>query len=541
MRCKIILILLTVCFVQITGAQMTELDSLKNVYQNCKTDKERIQTLLIISDINNNKNNTAAAISAAEKALSLAQQKEYKTLASNAMLAIGYAYKSGNHFSKALAYYFSNIEENRKNHIDSNVVKSYWYISNAYKDSRPDSALLYAQTGLRLAEKTMYKNGEELMLLQLAFAYQQVGDFPKALKYELDYLKIVESKNDNVKLSDAYLNIANLVHLEGNHSKALVYLKKAERLSVQGHFENIKEIYINLTDVYEKSNDLKNAFAYASVSLNNALKNKDTAYIGMSYNNMGNVYLKWGRQKEAGFCFQTGIPFLKRSLENSFLCESYLGLAKIKGFQQQTDSAIYYTKSAAVIANSAELNQQYLWACEMLSKYYADRKQVDSAFHYQTITMLIKDSVFNTDKAKQVQILDIEEDIRQKELAETARIESEEREHKLKMLFVGLVIPAFFLVCIFLSKIKVHIRVVEFTGILSVLLFFEYITLLLHPAVAEFTHHSPFYEIIIFVAIAAFITPMHHKIQHWIIEKLTRHHKLKVQHVASKKIKLKIP
>jgi hypothetical protein len=87
----------------------------------------------------------------------------------------------------------------------------------------------------------------------------------------------------------------------------------------------------------------------------------------------------------------------------------------------------------------------------------------------------------------------------------------------------------------------VHIRVVEFTGILSVLLFFEYITLLLHPAVAEFTHHSPFYEIIIFVAIAAFITPMHHKIQHWIIEKLTRHRKLKVQQVISKKIRIKTP
>ena len=64
-------------------------------------------------------------------------------------------------------------------------------------------------------------------------------------------------------------------------------------------------------------------------------------------------------------------------------------------------------------------------------------------------------------------------------------------------------------------------------GIVSVLLFFEYITLLLHPFIAEKSHHSPIIEIVIFVAIAAIITPAHHRIQHWLLKKLAEYNYLK--------------
>jgi predicted lipase len=55
-------------------------------------------------------------------------------------------------------------------------------------------------------------------------------------------------------------------------------------------------------------------------------------------------------------------------------------------------------------------------------------------------------------------------------------------------------------------------------------LLFEYITLFIHPFVAEITHHSPFLEIIIFVCIGALVVPAHHRIEHWFIKKLTNIH-----------------
>ncbi|RYY70622.1 MAG: hypothetical protein EOO13_06000 [Chitinophagaceae bacterium] len=58
-------------------------------------------------------------------------------------------------------------------------------------------------------------------------------------------------------------------------------------------------------------------------------------------------------------------------------------------------------------------------------------------------------------------------------------------------------------------------------GVISLLILFEYLTLLLHPRVVEFTHHTPFYELLIFVGVAALLIPAHHRIEHWLIAKLT--------------------
>ena len=70
-------------------------------------------------------------------------------------------------------------------------------------------------------------------------------------------------------------------------------------------------------------------------------------------------------------------------------------------------------------------------------------------------------------------------------------------------------------------------------GVLSLLLLFEFLTLLLHPLIADFTHHIPILELLIFVIIAALLVPGHHKLQHVLISKLT------MKHEETEEIKIK--
>jgi hypothetical protein len=67
------------------------------------------------------------------------------------------------------------------------------------------------------------------------------------------------------------------------------------------------------------------------------------------------------------------------------------------------------------------------------------------------------------------------------------------------------------------------------------LILFEYLTLLLHPYVKELTHHTPVYELLIFVTIAAFLIPTHHRIENWLINWLTKNRPL----YAGYKLKMK--
>ena len=91
-----------------------------------------------------------------------------------------------------------------------------------------------------------------------------------------------------------------------------------------------------------------------------------------------------------------------------------------------------------------------------------------------------------------------------------------------KLLLIAICIPLFFLLTLFISRIKINVRFIRFMGIISLLLLFEYLTLLLHPLVADLTHHKPVLELLVFVAIGAGLIPLHHRLEHWLIAKLIR-------------------
>ena len=92
------------------------------------------------------------------------------------------------------------------------------------------------------------------------------------------------------------------------------------------------------------------------------------------------------------------------------------------------------------------------------------------------------------------------------------------------MLMIGIFIPGIFILTLALSRVRMHPRIVRLLGVLSLLFLFEYLTLLLHPAVANLTHHTPVLEILIFVGVAALVIPLHHKLEHWLIHKLSHWH-----------------
>ena len=132
-------------------------------------------------------------------------------------------------------------------------------------------------------------------------------------------------------------------------------------------------------------------------------------------------------------------------------------------------------------------------------------------------------------------MLSSNEQLRQLEIAENLRIAKRERIQQLQLLFIAIFIPGFFLLTLLLSRIRLHVRLIKILGVLSLLILFEYLTLLLHPYVAEITHHTPVYEMLIFVSIAAILIPAHHRVENLLIKWLTKNRPL----FAGNRIKMK--
>ena len=68
-------------------------------------------------------------------------------------------------------------------------------------------------------------------------------------------------------------------------------------------------------------------------------------------------------------------------------------------------------------------------------------------------------------------------------------------------------------------------KLIEYFGVVALLIVFEFLNLLLHPFLESVTHHSPVLMLLTLVCIAALLVPMHHKIEKWATKKLVEKNK----------------
>lgn len=405
---------------------------------------------------------------------------------------------------------------------DTGKIKALIELSGAYQNYKPDTALELSQQALLLSKNISYIKGESWSLNQIAGAFSKIGNYPKALEYYLEQLKIEEKINDPYNMAINNMNIANVFQFENDRQRALVYARTSDSIIEANNLEDLKSyIFLNLGDIYEKNEQLDSALAYSRRAWEVSDRQHDGFMTGSALNNLANVYAGSGEPDKALTHYHMALPYLEKFNNEDFVCESTLGLAKLFDQQGRHDSAEWYARRSLAVAGASGFQGRILNASAFLSDHFRKLKQTDSALRFLDKTLAMKDSIYGGDKERQLQILAIDENLRQKELKELKIIENEERKQRLQLLAIGIFIPVFFLFTVFLSRRKINPRIIESIGILCLLLLFEYLTLLVHPKVAETTHHSPVLEIIVFVGIAAVLTPAHHRIERWLLRLLT--------------------
>ena len=403
-------------------------------------------------------------------------------------------------------------------------------LSYYYQKYKPDSALIYAQKAGDLSKKNKFIKGESNSLGLKGGAYNRLGNFPKALECYIEQLKIEEKSPRPEYIASVYLNIGLVYSSEKDALNAIKFVRLADSIVEKN---NLSELFLytslDLGDIYSNNNQLDSALSFTQRCYDESIKQKNDLITGTALNNMGNIYYKSGAYFRALDNFRRSIPYLRAMQDYNTEAECDLGLARAFDKTGDADSALYYANRSFQIASYHQFLKHALNASLLLSQLFKKQDKVDSAFTYQGNYIALKDSFENSEKVRQLQSLSISEQLRQQQIADRRVQDSKDRHLRLELLLLGMFIPISFLVSAVISRKKVHRKVIEFAGIFSLLFMFEYITLLLNPIVAKGTNDSPILEILIFVTIAAIISPTHHKIEQWLIKKLTRMHETKLQ------------
>jgi signal transduction histidine kinase len=286
-----------------------------------------------------------------------------------------------------------------------------------YQYSKTDTALLLAQQALSLSKKTDFTKGEALSLNRIGSIFNITGNYPRALKLNLEALKKYEALRDKEGIAKALANIGNVYSSQGDYRQSINYTSKA--LAISESMSDQRSILyriVNLGDGYEKLNLLDSARYYTNKALNIAMPQKNKIVIGTALNNLGNIYSKMGNDAAAMRNYKSGIPYLKEVAFDQALCEVYLGMAKLFQKSGNKDSTLYYAKLSLATAQKDRLTSNVMDASNFLTGYYTSMNNVDSAFVYQSAMIAAKDSLFSQDKQRAIQSISFDEATRQQEI-----------------------------------------------------------------------------------------------------------------------------
>ncbi len=411
---------------------------------------------------------------------------------------------------------------------DTTKIKLMRNLASAISVYNPDTALTIAYDALSLSRAIKHLEGESLSLGALASTFRKIGNYSRALELSIQKLKLEEKRNNPRSMASALITIGTVYREQEEYRKALEYYSKADSVIIKNDIENLKYYTaLNIGDAYNLLNISDSAFSYFNKSLELARvfpdKSQVEDFIGTSMTGLGHSYLKLGSYENSLINYKGAINYLQAANDDEILCEASLGLANLYKQLNKNDSAGYFAKMSLSIAQKDGFLSKELDAAEFLTDHYKKAKNIDSAFTYVSYVKSLNDSVNSKSKIRESQIISSNEHFRQMELEEKGREAKKQRVEQLQMLLIAIFIPGFFLITLLLSRVNVHVKLIRLLGVLSLLFLFEYLTLLLHPTVARLTHHTPVYEILIFVAMAAILIPLHHRLEHWLIHKLIHH------------------
>lgn len=392
-------------------------------------------------------------------------------------------------------------------------------ISLAYTDHNPIKSVHFAEEALLLSKKNHYKEAEMHSLNSLAFSLFVIGNYSRGLKTSLEALKLAQKLKNKRGQVMAYNIIGNIYRRQGAYKSAVTNLLLAQDICDADKSIPSNPIISTLGICYLETGKTDLAMDLLQKVYQQNIKSKSEG-ISITYNRLGDLQYKLNNIPLALEYYRMGVKSANEYDKPRWLCFNYVSLAELYLKVNQTDSSIVYGKKALKLAENKFLHQAQK-AAVILSDNYTHLKESDSCLKYLRQAIVIKDTIQSNKEESQIQNLVFDDRLQKIETAENEAKLKEERSHNLQYSAIAATLILFIIVFLLLShSILVNESIIRFLGILSLLIVFEFINLLLHPYLGEFVHHSPILMLCLMVFIAALLIPLHHKLEHWITNKL---------------------
>ncbi|MDO7850208.1 ATP-binding protein [Hymenobacter convexus] len=288
-------------------------------------------------------------------------------------------------------------------------------LSDQLWTQRTDSAAVYAYKALNLARRIGYRHGEGEALNRLGAALRE-SNLARALEVFQKSLRIAEATHDRALAAQNLRSIGIIYVYLRDQRQGLAYYFRALRLGEE--LRDDRRVVIELSNIglaYDLFNQLDSARIFQERAYTLARRlHTPTNYILYG---LGNVARKQGRTAQAKAFYRASIAESKQVQHLRSLNFSYVGLATLYQQQGQSDSSIYYARLGCQAAQTNGFLRGVLNASTLLTQDFKDRHNADSALKYQSLKIIMQDTLFGQEKVMRLQSLNYREQQRTQEAA----------------------------------------------------------------------------------------------------------------------------
>ncbi|MEO8066314.1 MAG: tetratricopeptide repeat protein [Flavobacteriales bacterium] len=180
---------------------------------------------------------------------------------------------------------------------------------------------------------------------------------------------------------------------------------------------------------------------------------------------------------------------------------------------QPTD-AIHDAKAGLTVALEAGMLPEAIAAVDVIQRAYWATGNGDSAYIHVTRMVSLQDSLTSASDLAKIKNVAFKQDLKEREDAKLQEEAARTRSKNIQFGIIALIVITLGIFLLIFSRTAVvGAKAIKNLSLIALLLFFEFINLLLHPFLDRITNHSPILMLLAMAAIAGLLIPLHHRME----------------------------
>lgn len=279
-----------------------------------------------------------------------------------------------------------------------------------------ERSLDYGNQALKLAEKMDYLPGMAKARRIIGVSYWAQGTPKLALENLVEARSIYEKIGDDVGRANCFLNIGMVYADIDEFAKAReLYEKAIEMFTALDMKDRIATTYTKMADIFLVQDGLYDAKRFLDNALAIHSENRFTYGMSEVHNRLGRLFMEQGELEQAEYHIRQSTILGKEVGDEDGKISNLILFGQLLRRQNEFEASEIHLKLALAGADKKNLKKYKLNALRELKLLKKQEGELEESLEYYDRYIALKDSIYSTDKSKQIAALEFENELTEKD------------------------------------------------------------------------------------------------------------------------------